>query len=1419
MRLRPAPLPPAASSLAPCVLAFFAFLSATVVAHADTTSSYGDFGGEGLQTLGGLAQSPEADLFTGNFTLAIPILIPPGRKNATPDLKLVYSSSGGDGPFGHGWSLPLGSIERSTKYGVPRCAQPGSLNDHTDDFVLSLRGGAHELVPVPGSSNTYRVEADDGFIDAVASPGQGQNNFWVVKDRAGMTYTFGGSSGARVRKQEGQFHDDDFYYYDGGQICAYTTVWALTSIEDPNGNRVDIAYEKLGSKATYPTSIAYGGGASQAHVFRVDFEKTPRSTPPSLSYRRGVKELWEHVVSEIHVFVDGDEKRTYRLDYSCSDTSRTLLCGVYDETQDVSPAERMPAQTFEYSTDDFAHHSCQALGLGPADCQDRYIPPQSNTPEQFRAVEETDGELYRTVMDLDGDGFLDLIAANEANNDWNVYHGSELGIATVAKPWKIPPGDPFLNGTVQKLHFEDEGEKVFTVRDAVDLTGDGIPDFVNGSKDEIEQGQMEWEMYEGYCEPSGNPSAPTRCGFRSTYVPWKGVPLFDGPESNGGRARLRFDHREGGGPNENGTSFNTRRRLVDFNGDGLLDLVDAHSGSGDHRHVYLNRGVDPVSGEGWFELAPDLEHASWGRAIHKEKNEAGFRLAFGDVFDFNGDGLVDVVVRDNGTGISEIKVNQGEGDFGALLDLPGIEVREIDKDTQRTYQEFVDMNGDGLPDHVLWDGTFTSSQGILRANWTVRLNTGTGLEATGRPWLGNSDGSIRRDSKGGRTRVDVLDWNGDGLADLVDATTPLATGGWTIRYGAPREAGEPWVRPGLLLRAFNGVGGVTEVEYTPSSRFDNTGGDEQSDLPFVTWVVTAVRKTDGLCTPDPGVDVFDRTQNDCIDAGHEIVKEIAYAGGRFDAESREFRGFRTVTEIDMAGNTRVVTFDQEDFTAGRIESDERYAGLLPGGKLVRRERFVWQTRASLSRTQVFLAEHRLAEYDPDGGGDADPNQQCLATANDAPDDYGRVTKTCSRGCTSSEPPVLPVPGNVCETNLELGQVNTVTHWADPDSSSWSVRERPDWVRVESWNGAGFVPLTAKHFLYDNLTTPARVTQGNVTLIRTTLDTDPGDADDPRVWMTYDPYGNVLTTKDPNGTTSESYYENGDLHGLYPDKEEAIQGSALHQVTQDWDIVVGKRTRVTDSNGATTRYAYDALGRLTCEAKPDDDCPAQPTAEYAYHWGDPAASSNEGKLSYVEVRRPKPAVYGGQTVERVYFDALGRKRLTTTERVIGATTTLQTVVVGHTFYDAVGRVRHVLADYVKTGDLGVDPASLAEATTYSYALNGSPTLSDPLGRVHEINPPDGRETRTFYRGVRTEVHDPAGHARKVFVDAFGRVTRKEHHEGTSNPRLWFEFEYDGLGRLLATTTSGQANTRTTQVYDSLGRVRQRTDPDSGVWSYD
>ncbi len=99
----------------------------------------------GAATVGGLGESFSAQLTTGIMTLSVPFAVPSPRGNVGVSLGLVYSSSGGAGIAGVGWSL-VGdvAISRQTDRGAPRYEDVADWHPEQDRFVF----GAMELVPI-----------------------------------------------------------------------------------------------------------------------------------------------------------------------------------------------------------------------------------------------------------------------------------------------------------------------------------------------------------------------------------------------------------------------------------------------------------------------------------------------------------------------------------------------------------------------------------------------------------------------------------------------------------------------------------------------------------------------------------------------------------------------------------------------------------------------------------------------------------------------------------------------------------------------------------------------------------------------------------------------------------------------------------------------------------------------------------------------------------------------------------------------------------------------------------------------------------------------------------------------------------------------------------------------------------------------
>jgi RHS repeat-associated protein len=153
----------------------------------------------------------------------------------------------------------------------------------------------------------------------------------------------------------------------------------------------------------------------------------------------------------------------------------------------------------------------------------------------------------------------------------------------------------------------------------------------------------------------------------------------------------------------------------------------------------------------------------------------------------------------------------------------------------------------------------------------------------------------------------------------------------------------------------------------------------------------------------------------------------------------------------------------------------------------------------------------------------------------------------------------------------------------------------------------------------------------------------------------------------------------------------------------------------------------------------------------------------------------------------------------------------------TTYDGLGRVRSVSSPYCTSGD------STYGLTTYTY---------DALGRTNSITEQDNSVITTSYSGNCTTVADPAGKSRKSCSDALGRITRVWEDPGTS-PHMNYEtdYAYDVLNNLTCAVQKGTDTTAFSTCaaapatwrprsfnYDSLSRLTNATNPESGATSY-
>lgn len=700
--------------------AFF-LVALSSAALADTQTALGNRTGEGSTPFTTLAASPEANLYNGSVSTQIAIQVPPGRKNMTPEIALAYSSAGGPSPYGYGWNLPIGSIERSTKWGVPRCS-----GAHTNDFVLMMPGGVSaELVVESGS--VYRPKVEEAFVEATAFKGTGTGNYWVVRDRAGLKYTFG-----RNLNQSGSETDDARVYrgqdsFFQSSPCRFTTKWMLTKIEDANGGSIEISWDK-DHNVPVPVKISYGGskgGAGSgaaviAHFFHLTFEYL--DLPPTyllngtffpsgvVSNRSGAQERISRFLSTIRVATDkptqDTEIRTYELEHSNSP-------GTYFwDPADPGTLENVRvtlggAKLASYGEQDFTYMGHVTVGLqGVSDSE--LIP----APQDYLRHTTGSGEVYETLLDMNGDGILDSVVRADANGSgqpcstvegvWEVRFGNLApdGELSFLAPidWCVPPG------VIDNIRDVESLEQAAQV-DTFDMTGDGIPDWIYAFANP-------WLVYPGGCL-DGDPGDGicSKWGFSiDDVIEWQ---LPDDDTEIFYIQDVRLDTSS---PPKSMVHVDT----IDVNGDGLPDYVDTRESTS--WRVYYNNGRG-------FDRPHQTITAPVGYlSISQYEFPPNPR-----VLDFNGDGLLDVVevgaggaatgCGSPGAGYASIclAVHYGTGtgfDAAAFVPAPMIGPY-IGDDSDEFYDwDLFDISGDGLPDMVI-----ISDQML----W-VSLNTGGRLE-------------------------------------------------------------------------------------------------------------------------------------------------------------------------------------------------------------------------------------------------------------------------------------------------------------------------------------------------------------------------------------------------------------------------------------------------------------------------------------------------------------------------------------------------------------------------------------------------------------------------------------------------------------------------------------------------------------------
>jgi len=340
--------------------------------------------------------------------------------------------------------------------------------------------------------------------------------------------------------------------------------------------------------------------------------------------------------------------------------------------------------------------------------------------------------------------------------------------------------------------------------------------------------------------------------------------------------------------------------------------------------------------------------------------------------------------------------------------------------------------------------------------------------------------------------------------------------------------------------------------------------------------------------------------------------------------------------------------------------------------------------------------------------------------------------------------------------------------------------------------------------------------------------------------TYDAYGNRTgaTTRNCNGTSSGGLTEaaaptgdpvftarssssafaagsvaiNGIIYNWSAGEFATSNANALNQSeSRTFDPRFGGTASLTGPNGITTSWTYDSFGRKSSESRADSTVT---NWSYTRCVDSPGTCPATGVTAYAVYFVTVTATGAPTTV--TYYDSLNREVRSQTQGFDG------TPIYKDTQYDSLGRVAQVSRPYYSNASpvwtvFGYDILSRVVQVDEPSTPSGGNT-----GQMHTVTAYNNAVTTTTWTttvtvsnaGTGTDM--PAGvvQTKATTKNSQGQVIKVADTQGNT---VSYTYAYDTSGNLTTTTTDALGNV-TTVINDRRGRKTSMADPDMGAWAY-
>ena len=753
--------------------------------------------------------------------------------------------------------------------------------------------------------------------------------------------------------------------------------------------------------------------------------------------------------------------------------------------------------------------------------------------------------------------------------------------------------------------------------------------------------------------------------------------------------------------------------------------------------------------------------------------------------------------------------------------------------------DFIDINGDGLPDMVYKDGSVRFNKGYAFSDKTLfghealRKTIGETKSAGGGvdiPVTGYVDVSFGCNftSNENQTDFDLIDVDGDGLPDMVKNGSVAFNNGIGLDDFVP----------------FDKVFGTSKT--TGTSTYGNVAVPINFRIVFIKFFITPrISRTHS--------EAISRSQKQLLDIDGNGYSDIVSSDNNSQIKVRRNLWGRTnlIKNVTLPyGSTFAVDYQRIGNTFN-----------MPQSKLVLKEFTIEggdkQNGSTRFKTRFEYSDGYYNRKERDFYGFKSVKTISIDTDNEDKDykvaekvfdnkDYNlrymplKESVTLFSGDTLSV--VLNNYGKTVIFNNNLYSDSSVfTFLTSATSKTFNLNDTKPIVtketyKYDSWGNIGnyttsaagesltadisYLQIPEKNIYTVAEAITVKDQNGNITAKRTAKANSFGEiiqissftgSEYAGIDLQRDQYGNVTKLTMPENVDGKRFFTSYTYDNIFHSLITSVTDAFGYTSSSEYDYKFKVPTKTIDINGKEMRFEYDIRGRLTKAVAPNeiengDDFTVK--IEYFDNVAHP----------YTVTHNFDPLTGGNQDVY-VFADNLLRPVQTKKYALVrnGAADDERMIVSGLTVYDCFGR---------KTTEYQPFTEDVSNASVFnSSSINKNPTFTeyDLLDRPVKITLPDGSENSAQYsfvdyenqRATETVNIDAEGRKTVQINDAKGR-NRENIQYTDDGQEVKTICQYDAAGKLLDVTHPD--GFKTSYTYDLLGHKLSVAMPDNGLTTF-